>query len=250
MGNEKVKGIILSGGYATRIRPISYYISKHMWPIYNKPLIEYAIEKLVWSGITEIAFVIGGSHPKQVESYLGNGARYGCSFTFIWQGAPQGIADAVARAEDFCKDEKFIVHLGDNIVEDDLGENVNKFREDYECLVVLKGVADPRRFGVAVLEDGKLIGLEEKPKEPKSNLALVGVYGFNPHFFELFKGLKPSWRGEYELTDIISSYVKESREILVKILEGNWFSCDTFNSLLDASNYVYDKAERRRKRRH
>lgn len=241
--------MVLAGGFATRIRPISYYLNKHLFPIYDTPLIEYSIKKLVWSGIDEIAIILGGSHPKQVESYLGDGSKFGVSFTYIWQGAPKGIADAVARAEDFCGEEKFIVHLADNIIEDDLAEAVNDFRDgNYECLVVLKEVADPRRFGVAVLEDDKLVSLEEKPKEPKSNLALVGVYGFNPHFFKLFKGLKPSWRGEYELTDIISAYVKESREILVKIVEGKWFSCDTFNSLLDASNYVYEKAERRRKR--
>ncbi len=244
-----MKSVVLVGGYATRIRPISYYISKHMWPVYNKPLIEYAIEKLIWSGITDIAFILGGSHPRQVKSYLGDGARYGCSFTYIWQGAPRGIADAVSHAEKFCGDEKFIVHLGDNIIEDDLEETVTSFREgSYECLVVLKEVADPRRFGVAVLENDKLVGLEEKPKEPRSNLALVGIYGFNSQFFKLFKSLKPSWRGEYELTDIISAYVKENREILTVTLKNPWFSCDTFEALLEASNYVYEKAERRKKR--
>lgn len=180
---------------------------------------------------------------------MGDGARYGVSFTFIWQGAPRGIADAVAHAEEFCGNEKFIVHLADNIIEDDLAEAVTEFREgNYEGLVVLKEVADPRRFGVAVLKDGKLTGLEEKPKEPRSNLALVGVYGFNAHFFKLFKSLKPSWRGEYELTDIISAYVKEGREILVKILEGNWFSCDTFDAFLNASNYIYEKEIKRKRR--
>lgn len=249
MGNETVRGLILAGGYATRIRPISYYLNKHLFPIYDTPLIEYSIKKLVWSGIDEIAVILGGSHPKQVESYLGDGSKFGVSFTYIWQGAPRGIADAVARAEDFCKDEKFIAILADNIIEDDLEEAVTDFRDgSYECLVVLKGVADPRRFGVAVLKDGKLIGLEEKPKEPKSNLALVGVYGFNPHFFELFKGLKPSWRGEYELTDIISAYVKANREILTVTLKKVWFSCDTFEALLKASNYTYEKDMKRKRR--
>ncbi len=224
-----MRGVILAGGYGTRLRPITYMINKHMWPVYNRPLIEYAIEKLIWSGITDIAFILGGSHPRQVESYLGDGARYGCSFSFIQQGAPRGIADAVSHAEEFCGDDKFIVHLGDNIVEDDLEAVVTDFRDgSCECLVVLKEVEDPRRFGVAVLKDGKLTGLEEKPKEPRSNLALVGVYGFNSQFFELFKNLKPSWRGEYELTDIISAYVNEDRKILGKILDEAWFSCDTF----------------------
>ena len=244
-----MRGVILAGGYGTRIRPCTYYLNKHMWPVYNRPLIEYANEKLIWSGIMDIAFVMGGSHPEQVESYLGDGGRYGASFTFLWQGAPRGIADAVSRAKDFCGNEKFIVHLADNIIEDDLEEAVNDFRDGSgDCLVVLKEVADPHRFGVAELKDGQLISLEEKPKEPKSHLALVGLYGFNAHFFELYKGLKPSWRGEYELTDIIFSYVKESREILVKILEGNWFSCDTFEALLAASNYIYKKDVKRKRR--
>lgn len=220
-----------------------------MLPVYNRPLIEYAIEKLIWADITDIGVVLGGSHPKQVEKYLGDGARYGASFHFIWQGAPRGIANGVSCAEDFCGDEKFVVCLGDNILEDDLGAVIRDFRDgSYECLVLLKEVSDARRFGVAELKDGKLVGLEEKPKKPKSNLALVGVYGFNPHFFDLYKTLPPSWRGEYELTDIINGYIKERREISVKVLRHNWFSCDTFDSLLNAANHIQSKLKRREKR--
>lgn len=244
-----MKAIVLAGGYATRIRPVSYYLNKHLWPLYDRPLIEYAIEKLIWADITNIGIVLGGSHPKQVEKYLGDGARYGASFTYIWQGAPRGIANAVSCARNFCEDEKFIVYLADNIVEDDLRCLIREFRDgSYECLVLLKQVSDPRRFGVAELKEGKLVGLEEKPKEPKSNLALVGVYGFNWGFFEFFQSLKPSWRGEYELTDIIGSYIKEDKAILVKVLKGAWFSCDTFESLLEASNYMFQKSKRRERR--
>lgn len=244
-----MKAIILAGGYGTRIRPCSFYLNKHMWPIYNRPLIEYAIEKLIWADITEIGIVLGGAHPKQVKNYLGDGARYGCSFSYIWQGAPKGISNGVNCARDFCGNEKFVVHLADNIVEDELTEIIRQFRdESYECLVLLKEVKDPRRFGVAEVKDGKLVSLEEKPKKPKSKLALVGVYGFNQHFFELFKTLKPSWRGEYELTDIISEYVKEDKEILVKTLKHNWFSCDTFEALLQASNFIFKQAQKRLRR--
>jgi len=240
-----MRGLILAGGYGTRIQPCTYYLNKHMWPVYNRPLIEYAVEKLIWAGITEIGIVLGGSHPQQVQKYLGDGARYGVSFTYVWQGAPRGIADAVNCAGSFCAQERFVVHLADNILNDDLCSVVDDFAEEYDCMVLLKEVSNPGRFGVAELKDGKLVGLEEKPKEPKSNLALVGVYGFNPYFFELFKTLKPSWRGEYELTDIINGYVREERPILVKVLSGVWFSCDTFDSLLGASIYMKNKAELR-----
>ena len=244
-----MKGLILAGGYGTRIRPCSYYLNKHMFPVYDRPLIEYALAKLIWCEVTEIGIVLGGSNPKQVKDYLGDGARYGVSITYIWQGAPRGIADAVRCAEDFLGGEKFIVHLGDNIVEDDLSGVVRAFAEgSYECMVLLKEVDDPRRFGVAELRDGKLVGLEEKPKQPKSKLALVGVYGFDSHFFEVFKSLQPSWRGEYELTDIIQSYVKDDSRILFKILEQRWFSCDTFEALLEAANYACERIKRRQRR--
>ena len=220
-----------------------------MWPVYNRPLIEHAIEKLIWADITDIAIVLGGSHPKQVKNYLGDGARYGATFTYIWQGAPKGIANGVSCCKTFCGEEKFIVHLADNILEDDLRSFIRDFKnENSECLVLLKEVSDPTRFGVAELKEGRLIGLEEKPKTPKSNLALIGVYGFNTHFYELFKTLKPSWRGEYELTDVINGYVKEDSEISVKKLKGEWFSCDTFNSLLAASIYVQKKVKMRQRR--
>ena len=220
-----------------------------MWPVYNRPLIEYAIEKLIWADITDIGIVLGGSHPKQVKSYLGDGARYGASFTYIWQGAPRGISNGVTCAKNFCGESKFIVHLADNIIEDDLEETIREFRNgSYECLVLLKEVEDPRRFGVAELKDGKLVSLEEKPKQPKSNLALVGVYGFNSHLFEFFKSLKPSWRGEYELTDIINTYIKEGRQVCVKTLRGEWFSCDSFDSLATATLYIWEKLKKRERR--
>lgn len=244
-----MKGLILAGGYGTRIRPCTYYLNKHMWPVYNRPLIEYAVEKLIWVGISDIGIVLGGSHPKQLEKYLGDGARYGSSFTYIWQGAPRGIANAVSCCKNFCGDSKFIVYLADNIFEDDLAEIIADFNDgSYDCLVLLKKVENPKRFGVAEVKDGKLVSLEEKPKKPKSNLALTGVYGFNRFFFEFFKSLKPSWRGEYELTDIISKYVEENKPILVKVLKGRWFSCDTFSNLLEASNFIFEKVQKRLRR--
>jgi len=244
-----MKAIVLAGGYGTRIRPCSFYLNKHMWPIYDRPLIEHVIDKLIWADITNIAFVLGGSHPRQVQNYLGDGARYGCSFTYVWQGAPRGIANAVSCCKNFCGDDKFIVHLADNIFEDDLAQIIGEFNQgSYDCLVVLKKVENPKRFGVAEVKDGKLVSLEEKPLEPKSNLALTGVYGFNTDFFNFFKSLKPSWRGEYELTDIISAYVKENKKVLIKILDGHWFSCDTFDNLLEASNFIFRKAQKRLRR--
>lgn len=244
-----MKGLILAGGYGTRIRPCSYYLNKHMWPVYNRPLIEYAIERLIWADITQIGIVLGGSHPNQVKSYLGDGARYGVSFTYIWQGAPRGISNAVNCAKNFCGEDKFIVHLADNLITADLGPSINKFQDGhYGCLIMLKKIKDPRRFGVAEFKEGSLVGLEEKPTKPKSNLALVGVYGFNSKFFEFFKNLKPSWRGEYELTDIINAYIKAGEQIYVKKLPGAWFSCDTFDILADATLCMQEKLKMREKR--
>lgn len=249
MQGVELKAIILAGGYATRIRPISYYLNKHLFPVYNHPLIEYAIEQLVWADITDIAIVLGGSHPKQVRRYLGDGSKFGVDFTYVWQGAPRGIADAVNRVKDFCAKDKFIVHLGDNIVEDDLAQIIREFdKPSYECLVVLKEVENPRTFGVAEMKNGKLVGLEEKPLTPKSNLALVGIYGFNSYFFDLFKNLDPSWRGEYELTDILHGYIKKKREVLVRVLKKRWFSCDNFEMLLQASNFMFEQEQKRLKR--
>lgn len=216
-----------------------------MFPIYDRPLIEYAVEKLIWAGVSNIGIVLGGSHPMQIQNYLGDGARYGVKFTYLWQGAPRGIADAVNRAKVFCGNEKFVVHLADNILDDDLCPVVDEFAEEYDCMVLLKAVSDPRRFGVAEVKDGILVGLEEKPSEPKSNFALIGVYGFDASFFKFFGGLQPSWRGEYELTDIISSYVRVNKKILVKVLDGDWHSCDTFDTLFEASKYVFEKSSRR-----
>lgn len=244
-----MKAVILAGGYGTRIRPCSFYLNKHMWPVYDRPLIEHVIEKLIWADITDMAIVLGGSHPQQVKNYLGDGARYGCSFTYIWQGAPRGIANAVSHCKSFCGNDKFVVYLADNVFEDDLTEAIDKFnRGTYGCMVLLKEVENPERFGVAEVKDGKLVGLEEKPLKPKSHLALTGLYGFNPLFFKFFGTLKPSWRGEYELTDVIHEYVEKSEEVLVKMVKGRWFSCDTFDTLLKASNYIYEQNRKRLKR--
>ncbi len=141
------------------------------------------------------------------------------------------------------------MYLADNVFEDDLAEVIGKFnRGTYGCMVLLKEVDDPTRFGVAEVKDGKLVSLEEKPLKPKSNLALTGLYGFNTLFFKLFGTLKPSWRGEYELTDIINEYVEKAEEVLVKMVKGRWFSCDTFDTLLKASNYIYEQNRKRLKR--
>ena len=174
-----MKGVILAGGYGTRLRPLTYITNKHLLPVYNKPLIEYGLEALSLAGIKDICVTVGGSKPEDVVKHLGSGFKYGVNLSYKWQGEPKGIAHAVLCTRDFVKEDSFVVHLADNIFPDGISEYVKDFEgSNSDAQVLLTKVKDPERYGVAEVRDGVLTSLEEKPRNPKSNLAIAGLYCF------------------------------------------------------------------------
>ena len=238
-----MKGVLLAGGYGTRLRPLTNITNKHLLPIYNKPMIEYALENLHNANVKDICVILGGSKPEEVAKYLGDGFRYGVRLTYQWQGEPRGIAHAVACAEDFVGNENFVVYLGDNIFTSGIGEFVDEFLEDEsDARVLVTEVENPQSYGVIEFKDGEILGLEEKPKNPKSNSIVTGVFCFKPSAFEIARTIKPSWRNEYEITDVIHEMVV-STNYLVKysIMKGKWYDCGTFDDILNTSLFFQNK---------
>src|SRR2546429_9546737 len=198
-----MKALILSGGRGTRLRPITHSSAKQLVPIDNKPILFYALEGIVAAGLTEIGMIVGDTED-EIRSAVGDGSRWGAKVTYIRQSAPLGLAHAVKEAESFLKDEPFVMYLGDNVVRDGIPGFVTRFNESRpDALILLSRVPSPERFGVAELRDGQVIRLQEKPANPTSDLALVGVYLFTPRIFEAVRGIKPSARNELEITDAI-----------------------------------------------
>ncbi|MEM5867796.1 MAG: sugar phosphate nucleotidyltransferase, partial [Candidatus Aenigmatarchaeota archaeon] len=194
-----MRGIILHGGAGTRLRPLTFSGPKQLIPIANKPVSQYVLEDLISCGIKDIAIVLGEIFPELVKEHYGNGSKFGVKITYIHQGKPLGIAHAISLCKEFIGEEKFIVYLGDNLLQNGIKSYLEKFiKEDYDAFILLKEVEDPKKFGVAQFDEkGNLIKLIEKPKIPPSKYALVGVYFFKPIIFDIIKDLKPSWRGEY-----------------------------------------------------
>jgi len=238
-----VKGILLAGGYGTRLRPLTYITNKHLLPVYDKPLIEYGLEALYLAGIKEICVVLGGAKPEDVIKYLGNGYKYGVNLSYKWQGEPKGIAHGILCARDFVKEDAFVVHLADNIFPNGISDFVKGFEEsEYDARIYLAKVEHPERYGVAEIKDGSLVGLEEKPKKPKSNLIITGIYCLKPSAFEVIEQLKPSWRGELEITEALHNMVtSQNYKVEYRILEGPWFDCGTFDNILDAGLFFKER---------
>ena len=235
-----MKGVLLAGGHGTRLRPLTYITNKHLLPVYDRPLIEFGLEALQQAKVHDICVVLGGAKPEDIPKFLGNGYKYGVNLHYRWQGDPKGIAHALFSAQDFVKDKPFIVYLADNIVPGGLSEFIEGF-ESSECdaRVLLKRVKAPERYGVAEIKDGMLVSLEEKPKKPKSNLIITGVYCFKPSVFEMIKDLKPSWREELEITEAIQMLIESpDHKVEYSILKGEWFDCGTFDSILEAVLYT------------
>ncbi len=237
-----MKGVLLVGGYGTRLEPLTYITNKHLLPIYNRPMIEYGIGALHDAGIRDICVVLGGPKADQVMKYLGDGFRYGVNLSYVWQGEPRGVGHAVSCAKQFVGNSKFVVYLGDNIFEAGIIDFVKNFdASDYDAYLLLKEVEKPERYGVVEIQNGKIVGLEEKPKKPKSRLIITGVYGFKPVIFEILDNLKPSWRGEYEITEAIDKMVKKGMKVGYEFLEGKWFDAGTFDDMLEASLFMKNK---------
>ncbi|MCK4668824.1 NTP transferase domain-containing protein, partial [Candidatus Bathyarchaeota archaeon] len=200
-----MKGVILHGGHGTRLRPLTHTGPKQLIPIANKPISQYVLENLKNSGITDIAIVLGDTYPEKVKEYYGNGAKLNVKITYITQTEPKGIAHAVGLCEKHLGNVPFVVYLGDNLLKGGINNLVQKFEtSNHDAMILLCQVKEPEQFGVAKFdEDGKLLQLIEKPKEPPSNYALTGIYFFKPVILKMIKQLKPSWRGELEITEAI-----------------------------------------------
>lgn len=232
-----MKGVLICGGTGSRLRPLTDIVNKSLLPVYDKPLILYPLQVLLDAGIKDIAVVTGTEHFDQIAAFLGSGSRFGCTFSFKVQEKPGGIAQALGLAEEFADGDKVCAILGDNVFVDPLAQTIKAFQSGGN--VFLKKVPDPERFGVAELKDGKVVSLEEKPKDPKSDYALTGCYLFDERCFEIIRNLQPSARGEYEITDICKWYA-EKGELGATIVENEWIDAGTFESLFKAASMVRD----------
>ena len=233
-----IKGVILAGGTATRLKPLTKVTNKHLLPIGRKPMIYYPIEKLRNAGIEEILIVTGMDHMGSVVNLLGSGKDFDCKFTYKVQDEAGGIAQALALAENFAGGKAVAVILGDNIFEDSLTPYLEKYAEiGSGSHILLKEVHDPERFGVAEVECSKVVSIEEKPKVPKSNLAVAGVYFYDGGVYDIIKTLKPSGRGEYEISDVNNHYIK-SGKMTWSSMQGWWSDAGTFESLAKVQKLV------------
>ncbi len=230
-----MRGVILAGGSGTRLRPLTNVTNKHLLPVYDKPMIMYPLGTLLKAGITDILIVTGKESAGDFMKLLGSGHEFGCRLTYRLQDESGGIAQALSLAEDFAGAEKFAVILGDNIIDEDVREAVRTFASDKnEATVFLKQVPDAQRFGVAELAGDKVVSIAEKPVKPKSNYAVIGLYLYSPSVFSVIRSLKPSARGEYEITDVNNHYVK-SGKLGFHVLKGEWTDAGTFESLHKAA---------------
>lgn len=237
-----LKGVILAGGLGKRLHPLTKITNKHLLPVYCKPMIYYPIQTLVDAGIEDILIVTGGMHAGEFLRLLGDGAEFGLRhINYTYQEGEGGIADALRLAEYFADNDRIVVMLGDNIIEKSIKRSVDKFvSQPRGAKILIKKVADPERFGVAELRKDKIVSIEEKPKKPKSDYAVTGIYMYDNQVFDMIKSLKPSKRGELEITDVNNAYIKKS-ELSYNILDGWWTDAGTFESLLRANNLVAKK---------
>jgi glucose-1-phosphate thymidylyltransferase len=240
---KDLRGVILHGGFGTKLRPLTHTGPKQLIPIANKPNSQYVLEDLKASGITEIAMVLGNIFPEKVKEYYGDGERFGVKIQYIQQDEPKGIAHAVYLCKDYVKDQPFVVYLGDNLLKGGISSFVHKFQDsDYDTMILLCQVKNPERFGVAKInQKGKLVKLIEKPKEPPSNYALTGIYFFKPLIFKMIERLKPSPRGELEITDAIQLLLKSNHNVGYQIVQGWWKDTGTPEDILEANRLVLDE---------
>ena len=233
-----LRGIILAGGTGSRLMPLTKVTNKHLLPIGQKPMIYYPIEKLTSIGIREILIVTGIEHMGDVVSLLGSGKQFGCRFTYKVQDEAGGIAQALGLAENFAQRKPVVVILGDNVFEANLKDYADRFiSQKAGARVLLKQVPNPQRFGVGQVSGDKIIAIEEKPKKPKSDYAIIGIYFYDALVFDIIRELKPSARGELEITDVNNAYIAKS-QLAYDILEGWWTDAGTFESLDRANELV------------
>jgi len=235
-----MKGLILSGGKGTRLRPLTYTSAKQLVPVANKPVLFYGIEALVGAGITDIGIVVGDTQA-EIRAAVGDGSKWGAHVTYIEQDAPRGLAHAVLISEAFIGTDPFVMYLGDNLLNRGIVEFVEQFvREGPAAQILLTPVPDPQMFGVAELKDNKVVRLVEKPKEPKTNLALVGVYMFGPEIFASAKRIKPSFRNELEITDAIQDLIDRGLRVNPHLVDGWWKDTGKLEDMLEANRLILE----------
>ncbi len=239
-----MKALVLSGGAGTRLRPITHTSAKQLLPVANKPVLFYGLEAIRDAGITDVGVVVGDTAPA-IREAVGDGSAFGLHVTYIPQEAPLGLAHAVLVARDFLGDDDFVMYLGDNFIVGGIAELVEEFRAARpDAQIMLTQVPDPRDFGVAELDEaGQVVGLEEKPAEPKSDLALVGVYMFTPCVHEAVRSLRPSWRGELEITEAIQRLIDDGRKVASTTISGYWKDTGNVTDMLEVNRLVLETVE-------
>jgi glucose-1-phosphate thymidylyltransferase len=243
---KALKGLILSGGKGTRLRPITHTSAKQLVPVANKPVLFYGIESLVAAGVSEIGIIIAPETGAEIREAAGDGSRFGAAITYVEQDAPSGLAHAVLTAAEFLGDSPFVMYLGDNLLRDGITDLVQKFRsEEPDAMILLTSVPDPENYGVAELEGDKVARLVEKPREPVSDLALVGVYMFTPAIFEAARAIEPSWRNELEITDAIQWLITRGLRVDPHIVRGWWKDTGQVQDMLDANRLILDDLDER-----
>jgi len=236
-----MKGIVLHGGHGTRLRPLTHTGPKQLLPIANKPMSQYCIDALKEAGITDIAIVIGGIGSSKVEEYYGDGKKFGLRFTYIKQDYPRGISHAISLCREFVGNDKFIVFLGDNILKGGITKYVKEFeKSNADASILLCEVDDPSQFGIVEIDNGIIKKIVEKPKNPPSNLAVIGVYLLTPQFFDVIPKLKPSWRNELEITDALEILLDEKREVIVNTVTENWKDTGTPEDIIHANRFILE----------
>lgn len=239
---SKIKGVLLAGGNGTRLLPMTKIINKHLLPVYSKPMIYYPIETLTSAGIKDIMIITGSEHAGDFINLLGDGSEFGANFTYRPQSSAGGIAEALGLCRDFVGYDPMVVILGDNVFDDnsDIKERIEKFEKDHSsACIFLKKVKDPDRFGVATIKNRKIIEIEEKPKVPKSDLVVTGLYLYNDLVWDVIKGLTPSARNELEITDVNNWYIGQNL-MDCQIIDGFWSDTGTPESLYKTSKHMAD----------
>src|SRR5437868_8648417 len=243
---ENLKGLVLSGGRGTRLRPITHTNAKQLVPVANKPVLFYGLEAMADAGIQQVGIIIAPETGETIREATGDGSRFGLQITYIEQDEPKGLAHAVLTAEEFLGTSPFVMYLGDNLLKDGITELVETFRRsEPDALILLTHVPDPEHYGVAELDGDRVKRLVEKPKEPPSDLALVGVYMFTPVIFDAARAIEPSWRNELEITDAIQHLVDGGLRVEPHIVHGWWKDTGQLDDILEANRLILEDIEER-----
>ena len=236
-----MKGVILHGGHGTRLRPLTHTGPKQLLPIANKPMSEYCLEAIRDCNITEIAIIIGGVGSEKVKEYYGNGEKFGVKITYVQQAEPLGIAHAIKLCRDFIQNEKFLVFLGDNIIQKSISALKENFENsNFDATLLLCEVDNPSRFGIVDLKDSKITKIMEKPKNPPTNFAVTGIYFLTPKIFEIIDNLKPSWRNEFEITDALQILLEKNDNISYDIITDYWKDTGTPDDIINANARILE----------